>query len=634
MTTTGAGSYGAPLPRTDPESVASRAEEPEEPGLVTRWIRRDPVRAGAAALILIHLAIRTSIAVEGFYSQDEFYFASHAAESKLTVPYLMEHFNNHLMPGAVLVAWLITHATGLAMWPYSLIMIAGEAAVGVSFYRLLRLLVPGRWGLLVPLCMLLFSPLTLEGNALWVVGLYILPTQLAMIWAMGSQIRYARTRRWRHQLSMVLALTFGLVFSEKTMLVVPLIFLLTACLLVSGNPLRAVWRALKGFWLTWLTLAAVTAAYSWLYLSDAQSTLRSPGSPSEVASFARNLTGQLFVPGLLGGPWRWAGGGDGPPIVATPRPLDWLSWALLAGLIIVTIRRRPVAARAWTLLLTYLVMLGVLLAATRLGGPLSPLAGLSPRYVSDAVVVAALCVAVALLGRIGDPAPRPLPVPPVLREPGAVAVGAVVAVAVVATLSIGAAFSTAKFSDIWVHKAGRTYLHNAQADLKTAPPGTVFFDQPVPQEVVAGFFYPYNLQSRLFAPLAQRPVFVTEATTPSAFDSTGHIRPMIVNGAVTAPGPIDCGYVLGPGQRLDLPLGTDLFQWDWVVRVIYLSDTTTTARLSLGSATRSFPVQAGLGQYFFVLTGHGSSVSLTLDDPDATMCVGSVAVGLPGAQAP
>jgi len=290
--------------------------------------------------------------------------------------------------------------------------------------------------------------------------------------------------------------------------------------------------------------------------------------------------------------------------------------------------RRRIAARAWFLLFSYCVMLAALLAATRLGAPLSPLAGLAPRYVSDAVLVAALCVAVALLGRREDTiAPRPLPLPAILREPGAAAVGTMVAITMAVVLAVGAATSTSRFSDIWVRKTGRTYLLTAQADLAKAPPDTVFFDSAVPSNVVAGYFYPYNLQSRFFSPLAHPPAFVTEADSPSVFDATGHIRPATVAGYTTPRGSVECGYPLEHGQAVTLPLGNNLFQWDWIIRVNYLSQAATHAEVTMGGVGKTIPIRAGIGQYFFTASTGGGTVTVTPQDPSVGICLDSVTVG-------
>ena len=348
-------------------------------------------------------------------------------------------------------------------------------------------------------------------------------------------------------------------------------------------------------------------------------------------TFLQQLIGSTLVPGLFGGPWNWFGFGDVPPLAAPADIPRWLSWTALLLLLVVTVRLRPVSARAWVVLAAYLALVAGLLAASRLGAFFSIAAGYAPRYVGDVVVVAALCIGIALLGQVDvqDEAHeriRTLPAP--LRAPGAIAVGLIAALIAVVTVGIGAAWSTTRFADDWQVKQGRDYLNTARTELAKAPAGTVFFDQTVPDGVVHSFFWPYNLQSHFFHPLNPRPVFVTEAEKPSIFDNTGHIRPLRIEGTTTLPGPDgDCGYKLTDGRTVRMPLATTMFEWPWVVRVGYLSSGNSTAVLRLGTATHQFQVRGGLNQIYFVLLGEGSAVELTINDPTVAVCSDGVMVG-------
>src|SRR5262249_21943456 len=140
--------------------------------------------------------------------------------------------------------------------------------------------------------------------------------------------------------------------------------------------------------------------------------------------------------------------------------------------------------------------------------------GLVPRYVADAVVVATLALGAALLG-LAAPAPasarvrRPLPAAPTRAAPtpagptpagprGWPPVGAGILVGALAAFLLSAGWTTARFGDDWAHKQGRDYLRTARAELAAAPRDTVFFDAPVPDEVLGGLSAPYNQQARFF----------------------------------------------------------------------------------------------------------------------------------------
>jgi hypothetical protein len=613
--------------------VAERSTEEsvsEEPGRLSRWVKADPVRAVAVALILVSVAWRAAIADRGWFSQDEFVIANRAIDTGLTPDFLLGVFNDHLMPGGLLVAWLLVRVDGFEGWPWLLMLVTAQAVVSVAFYRLLRSLVRPGWALLVPLCIFLFSPLTLEVSSLWMVGLLMLPVQLAMIVALGAQVRYARTGRHRHAIVLTLAVLFGLAFDTKALLIIPLVFLLTVFLLSTGRTWASIWSAIRRFWPGWLALTAVTAAYVPYYMSLPRPQLQQPGSPSGVVTFVVDLIGTTLVPGLFGGPWVWEYAGDGPPLVDPPDLGVWLAWAALLALVVVTVRTRASAGRAWLLLFTYVAIVTTLFVVTRLGGALGTLGALVPRYVAEAVVVAALCVGVALLGLRdrAEPDGTALPVPPVLREPGAYAVGLVAAVIAMVTVSMGTLTSIARFNDNWQTKHAKAYLETAQAQLGSMVPGTELVEDTVPYQVVAGYFYPYNLQSHFFRAAPLRPAFVTEAETPSMFNEAGRIVPATVQGLDILPGPTDdCGHQAGFGVPTRIPLRAPAPDWAWWVYVGYLSSGDATVTFRLGEGSHDFEAKRGLNHIYFRLQGAGDTVQLTVHDPAVRLCTRDITVG-------
>jgi hypothetical protein len=604
----------------------------ERRGRVVRWLCADPVRAVAVALILAQLAWRPLVALRGFLAFDDFTLASRAAESGPGLGYLTTLFNNHLMPGALLVTWVVTRAAGLAYWPCVVLLTAGQAAASIAFYRLLRRMLRPGWGLLIPLVVFLFSPLTLEATSWWAVGLNLVPMELAMVLAIGAQVRFVQTGRARHLASLAAAMLLGLLFFEKSLLIAPLLVLLTVCLYTPGGPLRAVPRAARRYWRSWLVLGAVCGGGLWLYLSRARSSLHRPASAGEAFTFVRDMLGSTLVPGLLSGPWRWLPAGDGGPLAAPGGVLRWFALAAFAALVAGTSLVRPGAARAWLVLAGYVALVAALLGGTRLGYAFSPAAGLATRYVGDVVVVAALCTGVAVVGLReppGEPAGGATRVP----YPGRPAARPVLAGAVVAALTgylLGAGYSGARFGDAWSVKQGRDYLRAARATLARMPPGRVLLDRAVPEDVQSSLTYPYNMQSRFFRPLRHRPVFVTEAESPWMIDDRGQLRRVAVQGVAIRPSAESpCGYVVRDGLTVRMPLGKEVYEWLWTVRVGYLASGDSVALLRLGDATHWFQIHRGLNQIIFLMLGVGDTVELTVQDPGVSLCTNDLTVGQP-----
>lgn len=613
------------------------AEAPRATATVTvpSWVARDPLRVVAAVLIAASVVWRASITTRGYLTADDFPLIAQADAAGLGLDHLFELYNNHLMPAGRLVLWLTHRLTEFDYWPYATLMIIGQLAVSVAFYRLLRLMLPATWALLVPLCLFLFCPLTLEISAWWAVGMNLLPMQLAMIMALAAQVRYIRTRRRGHLVSLAAWVVFGLAFFEKSLLIVALAFLVTVCLYSPGGPVRAVVTAVRRWPLAWLVLTGISLAFLAAYLTLSTSSLREPTSSREVGTFLQQFFGQSLTSGLLGGPWSWLDASDGPAVAAPTITAQRISWVLVLAVVGVTLwLRRGVALRAWVLLLLYSSLSAGIIGATRLGSVFSGVAGLVPRYIGDVLVVAAICVGVALCGlrrEDGDeedgekeekePAPRA-----VRAHPRPYAATLALATALLVGSSM---YSGVDFGADWASKQGRDYLNTARAGLDEAQPGTVFMDQPVPEAVVPRLSTPWHMQSRFFSPLDEDPVFVTQARQLWIFDSSGKVRPAWVKGVKARPGPAPgCGYQVTGGRPVTAPLDGTVVEYWQAVRMAYIvdRDTKATFRLSSGE-TKTFEARRGLNAIFLLIYGGGGEVELTVADPGASFCTNEIEIG-------
>ncbi|GIF69191.1 hypothetical protein Ais01nite_72260 [Asanoa ishikariensis] len=596
--------------------------------------RRVPVHLLAAGLIAASLVWRASITSRGYLTFDDFPLLSRADAATIGPDFLLTLFNNHFMPAGQLLTWVVLRLTEFQYWPYATVMLVGQALVSVALYRLLLLMLPTSPLLLAPLSLFLFTPLTLEATSWWAVGVNVLPMQLAMVLAAGAFVRYQRGGGRRHLVTLAAAVVFGLVFFEKSLLIVAFVALFAIFVYSPGGPVRAVVGAARRWWPVWLVLTVVSLAFLALYLSrTTTSSLRQPSSVGEVATFVGQLVTHTVVPGLLGGPWSWLDGADGAPLTAPSLAARVAALVVFAALVAVTILlRRGLAVRAWLLLLSYLALDAALLGATRMGSIFSGVAGAVPRYVGEIAVVAAICLGVALCGlreahegeaREGE-APEPVRAAPRWLPAYGYAIPAVL------VLFLASCFWSGKgYGDDWAVKAGRDYLNTARADLAAAAPGTVFMDQPVPEHIVGPLSAPYNLQSQFFSPLDHDPTFVTQARNLWAFDQSGHVRPAWVQGVHGTPGPEEgCGYRVTGGQATTLRLERGVGDYWYAVRVAYIADRDTTGTLRLGAGhEHQFDVHRGLNAVFLLLDGGGAEVHLSVADPAANLCTNEIDVG-------
>jgi hypothetical protein len=291
---------------TTPTSVAASAQapptSPKAPRAGTnRWVSRVAVTIG-----LLALGTRAWVAWRGYYYLDDFVFMAKAVENHPFDPhYLLEPYNSHLMPGSYLWVWALTHALPFDYGAVVVTTMLLQAALAVLFYSLLRGLFGSTPLVLVPFAVFVLSPVTLPATLWWAAAVNQVPQQLAMVAVLLAHTAYLRTGRLRHGLAGPLALVGGLLFSEKTLLVVPLVAALTLLFFTQGTAWQRVLRGVRRHLTLWLAYAAVAVPYAAYYLIAVPSPARHPGQGAGIVQLVMESFGRAVLPGLLGGPWTW-----------------------------------------------------------------------------------------------------------------------------------------------------------------------------------------------------------------------------------------------------------------------------------------------------------------------------------------
>jgi hypothetical protein len=274
--------------------------------------------------------------------------------------------------------------------------------------------------------------------------------------------------------------------------------------------------------------------------------------------------------------------------------------------------------------------LGVLAAGrVALGGPIL---ALETRYLADAAVPLAVAIGAAIMPLVGERHPW---LPFAERVRGQLVPNrqwiTVVTVGTLVALSLHAmnAYATVSSANPY-----RSFVENVRTSLAALPEDAEIWDTPLPVDIVGPIFEEYNLVSRFVAPMlspAERDEIAgrTQFTRPYYLDPTGRFQPMWVEG-FASPAPIAglCGWT-SEGGRVAVPLTDTAFEWDWVVRVGYLTDGATNATVHLGEDSQLVSLKEGLGEVFVRLLGSGREVVVDGLDPGVLVCVGDVQVGSP-----
>lgn len=606
----------------------------------------------AVALIVLQTLVRGWSCLRGFFYLDDIAFIGRSMDFPVWSPtYLGLPYNNHVMPGGYVWAWLTTHLFPLDFWPVAVVMIALQLALSVLTYRLLVELFGRHPGILAPLVVALFSPVNLPAFLWWAAAVNQLPQQLAMVGALLMLVRYFRTKRARYGVLGPLILVAGLLFSEKSMLLLPLLVGVTLTFFTTGSLWRRVLQTLGRHRWVWLSYGIVAVGYLAYYVIKVPSPIQPASAGHDIADLATQSFFRGALPGLLGGPWQWARIGAAGARADPDAFLVVMSFVIVTAVVVASIVLWRGATRAWLVLLAYAGLNLSLLARSR-ATFIGPVIGTEYRYQTDVALVAAIALAFATVRTIGAfPGADADPLEPrrsarawltqnvlePMRAAGAAPATSAGLVWVAAGTGAGlllasSLYSTVHYDPLWVDNPARPYMQAVRSQLSTMPAGTLLADSQVPDEVAWPLLFPYNRTYRMFAPVltkAQRllPGHATDALLVP--DQHGVLRRALVAGPIAPPGPEKhCGWLLGP-KRMTIPLRSTATDAVPVIRIGYGASQATTLTLQVNSTQVDVDLHPGLGTIFLAVPGPASSITVDPTGDNARVCTDDIAAGVP-----
>ena len=372
---------------------------------VAAWVREHRVLLGAALLIVAQLIWKAQFLGHLYFRQDDFHDLDLAVGHSFNWGYLTYIGSGHLIIGLRVIAWALVRASST---PYnwaaaSAVSLAFVAAAAAAAYRLLRDLFGDRPVILVLLAIYLLTPLTLPDLGIWSSAMESVPLQLATFLAISAHLRYVRSGGIGHLAAAGFWIVFGMAFFEKGLVLPALLFAITAAYLTDRRNLAAgALRALLRYWRAWAAYLGLAAVYLVILLDSLRTSASQPGVPLSVrgvVTFSSELLRDTFLPGAIGGPWKWFPvSGNSFSFAAPSSGLVVLSVAVAVAVIAASIALRPQAWRAWAILAGWLViadMLPVVIGRLDLIG--ASVLGLETRYVADATPVLIVCLGLAFL---------------------------------------------------------------------------------------------------------------------------------------------------------------------------------------------------------------------------------------------
>ena len=534
------------------------------------------VAAVAVALIALQLAVRAVLAFGGYFYWDDLILVGRAGTHPLlSMGYLLDDHDGHVMPGAFLLSGVITRLAPLVWtWP-AVSLLVMQLIASLALLRTLRVILGWRPVLLVPLCFALFTPLGVPAFAWWAAALNYLPMAAALAWVCGDAIMLVRTGNQWYSGTGMLAYLGGLLFFEKAA-VIPVTAFGVAALLAYARgesaPLRTVWRRGRRLWASALVLTALWVA---LYLRVVNQRRWSRDLSMTWDLLRRSVTHGI-VPGLAGGPWQWQRWAPASPWAVPPVAAMVLGWAVLILAVAASMLRKRRVGAVWLTAAGYALACQVPIYLMRSSAFTALELAQTLRYLADLVVV------LAILAAVGFCAPNRPGYQWLDASPARTAAAFGVGTAFVAS----SLFSTATFLHSWQDNPTKPYLQNAVrglAEAREAKPAPML-DQEVDPLILQRVVGPENLASHMFALLRDTPV--------------------------------------------SMPLDGPLLPADWTAEINYLAngDGSIVLSLPVGPETK-VTVKPGLNRVYVRLSGAGDVITVRATTAALAVCLASGPVG-------
>jgi hypothetical protein len=609
---------------------------------VKTWVKERQLLLAGLALIAVTLAWRVQFLSHMYFRLDDFLDLDRAIESPFTWKYVSFNGVGHLIIGLRALAWVLVR-TSLYNYPLDTaidLVLVGLA--GLAALRLLRSLFGDRPGILVPLAIYMFCPLTIPALGEWSSALEALPLQIAIFMALDAHVRFLRTGLRRHFVAALFWIGFGLLFFEKALLLPVLLFGVTSAYYAGETSwLAGMRRTLARYKYQWAGYAALMAAFVAILAKSLATSSAQPAAPRSTAAALKvtwGLIGRTFVPGAFGGPWSWLSDGTFA-LAATALGLVAVTTVAAVAILSWSVWYRPSAWRAWAILAGWLLVADVLpIVVGRVNIYFLDVLATETRYVADAVPVLAICIGLAFMPLVGRE-PVPAAAPASARAHARPGHGRQLAgSAFVGVFIIGSIWSAQAYEADTSGAVASAYVHNATQALELAPAGTTVVDGPVPSVIVVHHNGTPVAASELIGDMQRNGLGkpLTWVNRPQGnignlmiFGTDGRLYHLWIVGAASihrkGTGWHGCwpdrhGRVLvrlatlPPADSTEMSIG---YIWGGLP---------TTATVTYGTTTQALAIKHGLNNAY--LPASGSAARLVIDVGAPGLCIGPVSVGV------
>lgn len=557
---------------------------------------------------------------------------------------LFQAHDSHVMPASILLQ-VVVHALAPLSWtvPLLIILIA-TAAAGWAWWAALTAVNAPTWTTHIAFTVIMFSPYLMGASGWWSAAIN------ALAWNITFALALRVVLTSRNPLALAGILALGLLFTEKTLSIPPLLVVIAAArALIPLSPTqrqplpRRIVEAVRPLFVTLIVWVIGAIGYVKLVAAAPPAPLAhlATDTAAAAAEFRSSLPAALMqglATGIIGGPVTWD---RWHPSNAFANPPAWLA-ALCTGLLVgaavwwvaclgsrvpTGARARLIRAAAVTLAVSYVGVIVAAMARLRSGEATTDLLARTPHYFADSWTAAVVLILVA--HALTTPLPSAQP-----RQPATQRYWPWVAGAYIAMFAMIAATSTVTWTRTWANDPAIAYaaqLAQARPELARSP----YLDQQVPYEILIPLMAPYNRVSSL---TSTQPA--AEVATPLAFTDSGERRPGEVF-AFTRNRPglePKCGHRIAAGQAGVIPLATPVYLGNWVWELNAAATSPVSLRITtpnplepedeVEARATSVAVGKDLATRYAAVAGGGGLLRVEVTGPaGASVCIGEGAFG-------
>jgi hypothetical protein len=401
----------------------------------------------------------------------------------------------------------------------------------------------------------------------------------------------------------------GLLWWEKSALVLPTA--LVVLVLVVWQDETWGWRVqrVRQQLRWWAAHTLLLVAYLVLYFTVTDGSERTTVGATPYLRSTLTMVAQVFVPGVIGGPWHISGAENTLYPRSDPLLITACGLVLAAVVVVSVVVSGRRALVPWAVALLYLggdIALMIWGRAEYLG-----LVARDPRYIADAVPVFALCAAAAFTpSRDRDP----LPEGPLVRSSASTATALLVASGLLTTFLLAPVLQ-------------RTYAHNYVDGLIKGfedNPGVsvVNTDTPLPIATVD--------QRSLLESMGFDAPFDQPGVGMRMFDSLAQLRETdLLDTTLQRVGPAaDCGWPVG---RTPVVIGTlpSSSMRVYVLRLGVVTGVSARLFVQVQGQRQAVDVEPGLSHVDFVVSGASGPLVAWVRRTDSGVCVSDQTAGRP-----